>query len=108
MCIGIPMRIASIDGVAALFAESDDDGETIIDLSLVPDCQPGDWVLTFLGSARRRLETGEAILIRNALGAVAAAMRGERSDLAFADLTGAEPSLPPHLEAARAAGLSEA
>ncbi len=107
MCIGIPMRIATIDGIAA---DCDDGSGNIatVDVSLLSGCRPGDWVLTFLGTARRKLDSDEAMLIRDALAAMAAAMRGERSDDAFSDLIGREPTLPPHLEAARAAGRSEA
>ncbi|MCG5242374.1 HypC/HybG/HupF family hydrogenase formation chaperone [Azospirillum doebereinerae] len=106
MCIGIPLRIRTVDGIAATC----DDGSgspTIIDLSLLPEAVPGDWVLTFLGAARRRLDPDEAALLNDALSAMTAALRGERDDDAFADLTGRTPTLPPHLEAARAAGRSE-
>ncbi|CAO3427044.1 HypC/HybG/HupF family hydrogenase formation chaperone [Azospirillum doebereinerae] len=106
MCIGIPLRILAVDGIAATCG--DGSGTTsVIDLSLLPEAQPGDWVLTFLGAARRRLDPDEATLLRDALSAMDAALRGERDDDAFADLTGRPPTLPPHLEAARAAGRSE-
>ena len=103
MCIGIPLRLTSADGVVGRA----EDGSAI-DLSLVPEAGPGDWVLGFLGAARRLLEPEEAVQILDALAAMAAALDGERLDSAFADLTGREPTLPPHLEAARAAGLTEA
>ncbi|MBP2228508.1 HypC/HybG/HupF family hydrogenase formation chaperone [Azospirillum agricola] len=105
MCIGTPVRILTVDGIAA----TGDDGSgtpVAVDLSLLPDTRPGDWVLDFLGAARRRIDADEAALIRDALAAVAAAMRGEEHD-GFADLTDRTPTLPPHLEAARAAGRSE-
>ncbi|CAO3455771.1 HypC/HybG/HupF family hydrogenase formation chaperone [Azospirillum largimobile] len=103
MCIGIPLRLTTLDGVIGRV----EDGSAI-DLSLVPEAGPGDWVLGFLGAARRLLEPEEAAQILDALAAMAAALDGERLDSAFADLTGREPTLPPHLEAARAAGLTEA
>ncbi|MBP2301070.1 HypC/HybG/HupF family hydrogenase formation chaperone [Azospirillum picis] len=103
MCIGIPLRLAAVDGLTG----RTEDG-AVVDLSLIPDLRPGDWILGFLGTARRRLDPDEAAGIRAALTALAAAMDGERDDGAFADLTGREPTLPPHLEAARAAGLTEA
>ncbi|SMF47210.1 hydrogenase expression/formation protein HypC [Azospirillum oryzae] len=103
MCIGIPLRLTGVDGVAG----RTEDG-SLIDLSLVPDAGPGDWVLGFLGAARRLLDPEEAAQILDALAAMAAALDGERLDSAFADLTDREPTLPPHLEAARAAGLTEA
>ena len=103
MCIGIPLRLTATDGVAG----RTEDGSHI-DLSLVPEATAGDWVLDFLGAARRLLEPEEDAQILDALAAMAAALDGERLDNAFADLTGREPTLPPHLEAARAAGLTEA
>ncbi|PWC34380.1 HypC/HybG/HupF family hydrogenase formation chaperone [Azospirillum sp. TSO35-2] len=103
MCIGIPLRLDAVDGIAGRTADG-----IAIDLSLLPDTRPGDWVLSFLGAARRALDPDEAAQIRAALAAMAAALEGERDDDAFADLTGREPTLPPHLEAARAAGRSEA
>ncbi|HYF88778.1 HypC/HybG/HupF family hydrogenase formation chaperone [Azospirillum sp.] len=107
MCIGIPLRLTAVDGIVGRA----EDGSAI-DLSLIPEAGPGDWVLGFLGAARRLLEPEEASQILDALAAMAAAMAaaldGERLDSAFADLTGREPTLPPHLEAARAAGLTEA
>ncbi|CAO3432626.1 HypC/HybG/HupF family hydrogenase formation chaperone [Azospirillum endophyticum] len=103
MCIGIPLRLIGVDGVLGRA----EDG-TVIDLSLVPEAGPGDWVLGFLGAARRLLPPEEAAQILDALSAMAAALDGERLEGAFADLTGREPTLPPHLEAALAAGLTEA
>ncbi|ALG72768.1 hydrogenase [Azospirillum thiophilum] len=103
MCIGIPLRLTAVDGSVG----RTEDGSAI-DLSLVSDARPGDWVLGFLGAARRQLEPEEAAQIRDALAAMVAALDGERLDTAFADLAGREPTLPPHLEAARAAGLTEA
>ncbi|CBS89910.1 HypC/HybG/HupF family hydrogenase formation chaperone [Azospirillum lipoferum] len=103
MCIGIPLRLTAVDGIVGRA----EDGSAV-DLSLVPEAGPGDWVLGFLGAARRLLEPEEAAQILDALAAMAAALDGEALDSAFADLTGREPTLPPHLEAARAAGLTEA
>jgi len=102
MCIGVPLRIRAVDGTAAI----GEDG-SLVDLSLLPEAEPGDWVLTFLGAARRRLDPEEAAQLCDALSAMAAALRGEQDGDAFADLTGRAPTLPPHLEAARAAGRSE-
>lgn len=107
MCIGIPMRVLAVDGVLA-HCEDRSGRQSDIDLSLVPEGRAGDWILTFLGTARRVLESDEADLIHEALSAVAAAMDGRFDESAFADLTGRTPTLPPHLEAARAAGRSEA
>ncbi|MBK1837336.1 HypC/HybG/HupF family hydrogenase formation chaperone [Azospirillum sp. YIM B02556] len=103
MCIGIPLRLTGVDGVAGRAGDG-----SLIDLSLVPEATAGDWVLGFLGAARRLLAPEEATQILDALAAMAAALDGEQLDGAFADLTDREPTLPPHLEAALAAGLTEA
>lgn len=104
MCIATPMRLDHVDGIHGLAG-----GETV-DLSLAPQAVAGDWVLVFLGVARRVLEAAEAARILAALEGLAAVMRGGGADLdhLFADLAGREPALPPHLEAARAAGRKEA
>ncbi|HEY0833910.1 MAG TPA: HypC/HybG/HupF family hydrogenase formation chaperone [Azospirillum sp.] len=106
MCIGIPMLVETVDGFVA---ECSADGQRqTVDIALVQDCAPGDWLLVFLGAARHRLDPEEARLIREALGALAAAMTGRQDDSAFADLIGREPELPPHLREAHAAGRMEA
>lgn len=107
MCIGIPVRLCAVDGAVGK-ADDGAGGSVVLDLSLTPEAAAGDWVLSFLGAARRRLDAEEAALILDALAAVAAVARGEACDDAFADLAGRAPALPPHLEAARAAGLKEA
>jgi hydrogenase expression/formation protein HypC len=97
MCLGIPMEIISMDSLAARCRAG---GEVhLVDLSLLPEAQPGDHVLTFLGTGRRLLDAQEARLIAQALDAVAAAMNGQAADIehAFADLIGREPTLPAHL-----------
>ncbi|AWK89712.1 HypC/HybG/HupF family hydrogenase formation chaperone [Azospirillum thermophilum] len=107
MCIGTPLRIVAVDGIVGT-AEDAAGARVAVDLSLLPEVGPGDWVLDFLGAARRRLEEEEALQIRAALDALAAAMNGGSFEDGFADLIDREPTLPPHLEAARAAGLTEA
>lgn len=106
MCVGIPMRVVAIDGIRAR-CDSDDRSE-IVDLSLVPQVRVGDEVLVFLGLARQVLSAQEAAQIRAALGSLAAIAAGTASPDAiargFADLIDRAPQLPPHLEAARAAG----
>lgn len=110
MCLGLPMRIQSVDGAFALCAA---DGRTErVDLVLVPDAGVGDHVLVFQGTARQLLDAEEARRIAEALAGVAAIMAGEADaaliDRAFADLADREPVLPPHLAAAYAAGRKEA
>jgi hydrogenase expression/formation protein HypC len=100
------MRVLTIDG----FVGTATDGrETVsIDLSLTGPVEPGAWVLTFLGAAREVIAADEAARITAALDALRSVMRGGDVGDAFADIESAGPRLPPHLEAARAVGLSEA
>ncbi|WP_238365337.1 HypC/HybG/HupF family hydrogenase formation chaperone [Mesobacterium pallidum] len=102
MCVGIPMQILSIDGIAG--RATGQEGAALIDMSLCPEAGPGDWVLTHLGHAREVITEREARLIEDALDGLRAVMGGGDIGGAFADLTNREPQLPPHLEAARAAG----
>lgn len=106
MCVGIPMRVVSVDGYTAI-AEAEGRRETL-DLALVGPVPPGTMVLAFLGAARAVLDETEAEQITRALAGLAAAMAGEDLGDAFADLEAEGPCLPPHLEAARRAGLSQA
>ena len=107
MCVGIPMRILSVTDLSAV-CESGDGRQETIDLALVGSQQPGTWLLTFLGAARDVIDEETAALITRALDGLSAAMRGEGVGDAFSDLENREPQLPPHLEAARRAGLSTA
>jgi hydrogenase expression/formation protein HypC len=102
MCVGIPRLLAAVDGIVG--RAPDGDGAVAVDLSLVPDARPGDWVLDFLGAARSILSPDEALKIRAAVAGLAALMRGEGLGDAFADLDAAPPRLPPHLQAAQDAG----
>ncbi|HBG99621.1 MAG TPA: hydrogenase [Rhodobacteraceae bacterium] len=105
MCVGVPMRIAAIDGIAA--RAEDGDREALIDLSLTPAARVGDWVLTHLGTAREVIAPGEAQKIRAALRALDAVMAGGTPGDAFADIEARGPTLPPHLQAALDAGRAE-
>lgn len=102
MCVGIPMQILSVDGIAGRCLS--DTREELVDLSLTPDARPGDWILTFLGAAREVISADEAQKIAAALGGLAAVMRGGELGDAFADLENDGPHLPPHLQAALQAG----
>lgn len=102
MCVGIPVRLAAVQGHLGL----GEDGRPI-DLALVPGVRPGDWVLDFLGAARAVLEEDEARKILSALDGLAAIMAGQDPGAAFADLDSRTPRLPPHLQAALDAGLAE-
>ncbi|MCX7890636.1 MAG: HypC/HybG/HupF family hydrogenase formation chaperone [Rhodobacteraceae bacterium] len=105
MCLGLPLRLTSVAGIAGVAL--DGDRVETLDLSLVPQARPGDWVLAFLGTARAVLPEDEALRIRAALHGLAAVMRGGDPGDAFADLEARTPALPPHLQAARDAGRTE-
>lgn len=100
MCMGIPHRVTAIHGIAASVADSADP----IDLSLTPEAQVGDWLLTFLGAAREVISEDEARKINAALDGLRAVMAGGGLGDAFADLDARSPQLPPHLQAALDAG----
>ena len=102
MCVGVPMQIASIDGIAATTCA--DGHDTLIDLSLTPEAQPGDWVLTFLGAAREVICADEAAKILAALDGLRTVMQGGGAGDAFADIEHRGPQLPAHLQAALDAG----
>jgi hydrogenase expression/formation protein HypC len=104
MCVGIPLRLISVDGIAG--QASDGERSELVDLSLVPEARPGDWVLSFLGTAHAILSPDEAQKIRSALRGLQSLMQGGGLGDAFADLDARPPSLPPHLQAALDAGRS--
>jgi hydrogenase expression/formation protein HypC len=106
MCIGVPMRIESGDGIRAL-AVRERDGAPVerhaLDMMIVGAQPPGTWVLAFHGAARRVLDPLEARQIGDALAALALAVGDGDGDAAgvdalFADLTGRTPQLPDHLQ----------
>ena len=105
MCVGLPLRLVHVEGIAG--QALDGDRMECIDLSLTPDAHPGDWLLTFLGTAHAILPEDEALKIRAALRGLASLMQGGPLGDAFADLDARPPQLPPHLQAARAAGRTK-
>ena len=97
MCLGIPVQVVSLSGT---FARCEGpEGALDVDVSLVAPVVPGEWLLTFLGAARGRLEAEEAARITRALRALGAIERGEPIDVAayFPDLVDREPELPEFL-----------
>lgn len=102
MCVGLPLKIFAIDGIAAHACT--DAHEEMIDLSLTPDARVGDWVLTFLGAAREIIAADEAEKITAALEGLRAVMNGGSVGDSFADIENSGPTLPPHLQAAHDAG----
>ncbi len=97
MCVGIPMQVVEAGFGYAL---CDHNGALHrIDTALVGEVAAGEWLMTFLGAARERMDEASARQALAATDALAALMRGEEVDLdaAFADLLAREPSLPDHL-----------
>lgn len=109
MCIGVPMRIESSDGLVAVAASEAADGTVrrhTLDMLIVGAQPPGTWVLAFCGAARRVLDPLEARQIRDALSALAVALdaggdpgapHSRAIDALFADLVERTPQLPEHL-----------
>jgi len=97
MCLGIPVRVVACEGTVARCEGRD--GVVDVDVSLVAPVVPGEWLMTFLGAARGRLDADEAARIGQALGALEAIERGEPFDAAafFPDLVNREPQLPDFL-----------
>lgn len=104
MCVGIPMQITAIDGIAA--TTTNGHHSELIDLSLTPDAVVGDWLLTFLGAAREIITADEAQKIGAALAGLQSLMEGGTLGNAFADLENDGPQLPAHLQAALDAGAT--
>ena len=102
MCVGIPMQITAIDGIAA--TTTNGRHTEVIDLSLTSDAQVGDWVLTFLGTSREIISQEEADKIGAALEGLRSLMNGGPLGDAFSDLENTGPQLPAHLQAALDAG----
>jgi hydrogenase expression/formation protein HypC len=96
------MQLTAVQGIVG--HALDGDRRETIDLSLTPDAKPGNWVLNFLGTAHAILPEDEARNIRAALTGLASLMQGGTLGDAFADLESRTPELPPHLQAALAAG----
>jgi len=103
MCMAIPMRVleVSADGMRARCQGRA--GEADVDTLLSGPLEAGQWVLTFLGSAREVVSAEEARRIDDALDALEGLLAGRAVDLdaAFADLTDRTPELPEHLRGSR-------
>lgn len=97
MCIAVPLRVLSGGGnfarcVDRFGVEGD------VDVALVGDVQPGEWLLVFQGAAREIVPESRALEVCRALDALESVMRGEIPDIeaAFPDLA-AGPQLPEFL-----------
>lgn len=75
MCVGMPMQIETIEsGFAQVFGRGE---RRRVDLALVGPCQPGDWLLVFVDSARERIDAARAAEIASALDMLEAAFAGD-------------------------------
>ena len=69
MCLGIPVRIKSIDGDMAVVAV--EGVEYKAGLMLLPDCEVGDYVMLHAGFAIEKVDPEEAALTLKLLNEVA-------------------------------------
>ena len=73
-------------------------GRKRINTMLIGEVSPGDWLLTFLDSAREAIDAERAALINSALDALERVAAGQDDiEDCFADLIGREPQLPDFL-----------
>jgi len=98
MCLGIPMRVTSTDGLNAVCEGRGEDRP--VSLMLVGKQPVGALVLVHLNNAVRVLDEAEAGDITRALNGLEAALNGNDFDHLFADLIEREPELPEHLRPA--------
>lgn len=97
MCLGVPMQVMALSGV---FAEClGRNGKQRINMMLLDQVQVGDWILTFLDTAREHIDAKQAQLINAALDGLSLAQAGDMTamDACFADLIDREPQLPDFL-----------
>ncbi|WP_298428362.1 HypC/HybG/HupF family hydrogenase formation chaperone [Rhodoblastus sp.] len=95
MCLGIPMTIIEGDEISALCERGDE--KRRVSLLLIGAQPVGTKVLVHIDSAIRTLDEDEAAQLDRALDGLAAALRGEDFEHAFADLIERGPQLPDHL-----------
>lgn len=96
MCLGIPMQVIAIEGVFALCDGRN--GRSRINTMLLDDVAPGQWLLTFLDTARETIDAERAAMVNSALDALQLTAAGHLDvDACFADLIGREPQLPEFL-----------
>ncbi len=95
MCLGVPMTIVESGEFSALCQRGDE--QRRVSLLLIGPQQVGTRILVHIDSAIRPLDDEEAAQLDLALDGLAAALRGENFDSAFADLIEREPQLPEHL-----------
>ena len=96
MCLGIPMQVTAVEDMFA-WCEGRN-GRQRINTMLLEEVKVGDWLLTFLDSARELIDAERAAMINSALNALERVADGQVDlDDCFADLIGREPQLPDFL-----------
>jgi hydrogenase expression/formation protein HypC len=97
MCIAVPVRVLTSGGNLARCIDRAG-VECDVNVALVGDVQPGEWLLVFLGTAREVVPESRALEVCRALDALESIMRGDPVDIeaAFPDLA-AGPQLPEFL-----------
>ena len=86
MCLGIPMQVVEIEGAFA-WCEGRSRRERL-NILLLGELLPGDWVYAVLGQAREKLTVQRVAEINLALDGLAAAVQGETNlDAYFPGLT---------------------
>ena len=99
MCQGIPVQVVSIQGTSARCVGRY--GPTLVDLTLLGDAEPGEWLVTALGVARARLSPEDAVALERALQALEALDRPDFDVAAyFPDLVNRDPPRPAVLNEA--------
>ncbi len=97
MCLGIPMQVVAVEGVFAVCDSRN--GRSRVNTMLLDDVLPGQWLLTFLDTARETIDAERAQMIDSALDALSVvANGGSNFDDCFPDLIGREPQLPEYLK----------
>lgn len=95
MCLGIPMTIIEGGEFWALCERGDERRQ--VSLLLIGPQPIGTKILVHIDSAIRTMDADEAAQLDRALDGLAAALRGEDFEQAFADLIERGPELPEHL-----------
>lgn len=102
MCVAIPRKVLRIKDEWSVEVESSGRVE-VVDVRLLGNVEPGDWVLVFRQDAVRIVDEDEAKSILEALSALSSVMAGGADEsvieAGFSDLVGREPQLPDHLKA---------
>jgi hydrogenase assembly chaperone HypC/HupF len=97
MCIGIPMRVVEVEDEYFVWCDGRN-GRMRINTMLIDAVQPGDWLLTFLDSAREAIDDERAAMINAALTGLERVAAGQDDfEECFADLINREPQLPEFL-----------